>query len=278
MTGHSGRSLRITPSGNLTKPCGGLWIKFHLLTLALQGWHSGPRLPLGPHLDLPTLCLAPTLFQLQRPKVPQSLHSSCPRAFAQPFLMPAVPSPDLIVGFLPVKSQSCGPFPEQPSLTPTDRWIQASEAKLVSLNPEAVCFFVFFFFCLFLVVFLLFTVWNLACWLCHLLALCYYTLTSKSLQFSVLSSEKGGYNTTLERLIVGSPGTSVVKNPPASAGGVGDTGSIPGSGRSPEEEMATHSSILAWRIPGSQETGGLQSLRLQTVDMTEHTYKELSCG
>ena len=62
--------------------------------------------------------------------------------------MPAVPSPDLVVGFLPVKSQSCGPFPEQPSLTPTDRWIQASEAKLVSLNPEAVCFFVFFFFLL----------------------------------------------------------------------------------------------------------------------------------
>ena len=55
--------------------------------------------------------------------------------------MPAVPSPDLVVGFLPVKSQSCGPFPEQPSLTPTDRWIQASEAKLVSLNPEAVCCF-----------------------------------------------------------------------------------------------------------------------------------------
>ena len=77
---------------------------------------------------------------------------------------------------------------------------------------------------------------------------------------------------------MGSPGTSVVKNPPASAGGVGDSGSIPGSGRSPEEEMATHSSVLAWRIPGSQETGGLQSLRLQTVDMTEHTYKELSCG
>ena len=30
-------------------------------------------------------------------------------------------------------------------------------------------------------------------------------------------------------------------------------GSIPGSGRSPEEGMATYSSILAWRIPGTQE-------------------------
>ena len=29
----------------------------------------------------------------------------------------------------------------------------------------------------------------------------------------------------------------------------GDTGSIPESGRSPEEGMATHSSILAWEIP-----------------------------
>ena len=35
----------------------------------------------------------------------------------------------------------------------------------------------------------------------------------------------------------------------ASAFKVGDLGSIPGSGRSLEKEMATHSSILAWRIP-----------------------------
>ena len=32
-----------------------------------------------------------------------------------------------------------------------------------------------------------------------------------------------------------------------------------------EKEMATHSSILAWRIPGTQEPGGLQSLGLQRV-------------
>ena len=30
---------------------------------------------------------------------------------------------------------------------------------------------------------------------------------------------------------------------------------IPGSGRSPEKEMATHSSILAWRIPWTEEPG-----------------------
>ena len=47
---------------------------------------------------------------------------------------------------------------------------------------------------------------------------------------------------------MGFPGDSVVKNPPANAGGAGDLGSIPGSGRSLEEEMATHSSLLVWKI------------------------------
>ena len=38
---------------------------------------------------------------------------------------------------------------------------------------------------------------------------------------------------------------------------VGDSGSIPGSGRSPGEEMATNSSILAWKIPWIVEPGRL---------------------
>ena len=46
----------------------------------------------------------------------------------------------------------------------------------------------------------------------------------------------------------------------ASAYNVGDLGSIPGSGRSPGEEMATHSSILAWKIPCMEEPGRLQSM------------------
>ena len=33
----------------------------------------------------------------------------------------------------------------------------------------------------------------------------------------------------------------------------------------PEEGMATHSSILAWRIPWTEEPGGLQSMGLQRV-------------
>ena len=45
----------------------------------------------------------------------------------------------------------------------------------------------------------------------------------------------------------------------------GDQGSIPGSGRSPEEGMATHSSILAWRIPWTEEPGGLKFMELQRV-------------
>ena len=51
-----------------------------------------------------------------------------------------------------------------------------------------------------------------------------------------------------------------VKNPPANAGDTRDAGSIPGSGRSLKEGMATHSSILAWRIPWTEEPGGLTSM------------------
>ena len=56
----------------------------------------------------------------------------------------------------------------------------------------------------------------------------------------------------------------VVKNPPVNAR---DEGLIPGSGRSPggEEGMATHSSILAWRIAWTEEPGGLQSMGSQRV-------------
>ena len=46
---------------------------------------------------------------------------------------------------------------------------------------------------------------------------------------------------------------------------VGDPGLIPGSGRSLEKGMATHSSILAWRIPWAEEPGRLQSMGIQRV-------------
>ena len=54
-----------------------------------------------------------------------------------------------------------------------------------------------------------------------------------------------------------------------SACNAGDPGSIPGSGRSLEKEMATHSSILAWRIPWTEEAGRLQSMDHKESDMTE---------
>ena len=38
-----------------------------------------------------------------------------------------------------------------------------------------------------------------------------------------------------------------------------------------EKEMATHSSTLAWRIPWTEETGGLQSMGPQELAMTECT-------
>ena len=49
----------------------------------------------------------------------------------------------------------------------------------------------------------------------------------------------------------------MVKNLLANAG---DIGSIPGSKDFLEKEMATHSSVLAWRILGTGEPGGLPSM------------------
>ena len=63
----------------------------------------------------------------------------------------------------------------------------------------------------------------------------------------------------------GFPVDSVVKNPPANARDAGDASLIPGSGSSLEEEIATHSSILAWRIPRIEQPGGLQSMGSQRV-------------
>ena len=53
-----------------------------------------------------------------------------------------------------------------------------------------------------------------------------------------------------------------VKNLSANAG---DVNLIPGSGRSLEKGMATHSSILAWRIPWTEQPGRLQSMGWQRV-------------
>ena len=57
----------------------------------------------------------------------------------------------------------------------------------------------------------------------------------------------------------GFPGGSVVKNLLQ----YGRNEFTRGLGRSLEKEMATHSSILAWEIPRTQESGGLQSMESQ---------------
>ena len=47
----------------------------------------------------------------------------------------------------------------------------------------------------------------------------------------------------------------------------------------PEEEMATHSSILAWRIPWTEEPGRLQSMKLQksTIRLSIHNVNLSPC-
>ena len=61
----------------------------------------------------------------------------------------------------------------------------------------------------------------------------------------------------------------MVKNPPAIAGDVRDTGSILGREEPLEEKIATHSSILARRIPWTEELSGLQSIGSEESDTTE---------
>ena len=53
-----------------------------------------------------------------------------------------------------------------------------------------------------------------------------------------------------------------------SACSAGDLGSIPGLENPLEKEMATHSSVLAWRITWTEEPGRLQSMGSQELDIT----------
>ena len=71
----------------------------------------------------------------------------------------------------------------------------------------------------------------------------------------------------------GFPGGSVVKNPPANAENWETQIRTLGQGDPLNEEMATHSSLIAWRIPWTEELCGLQSIGLQIVrhdGPTEH--------
>ena len=55
----------------------------------------------------------------------------------------------------------------------------------------------------------------------------------------------------------------MVKNPSANAVDTGDVSLVPGSGIYPGKEMASHTCILVWEIPWTEEPGGLQSMGSQ---------------
>ena len=82
-------------------------------------------------------------------------------------------------------------------------------------------------------------------------------MCSRSLNQSVV--EQDLYSGLLPK---GFPGVSAIKNLLANAGA-----EVRSLGREDplEEDMATHSSILAWRIPWIEEPGGLQSMGSQRV-------------
>ena len=70
---------------------------------------------------------------------------------------------------------------------------------------------------------------------------------------------------------MGFPGGSVVTNLPAMQ--ETQLGSL-GRGDALDKGMATHSSFLAWRIPGTEEPGGLQSMGSDTTEMTKQQQQQ----
>ena len=70
-------------------------------------------------------------------------------------------------------------------------------------------------------------------------------------------------------VLSGLPGWLISKGSACKSGDAGDVGCIHVSGRSPEGGKATHSSLLAWRIPWTEEPGGLQSMGCKELDSTK---------
>ena len=76
---------------------------------------------------------------------------------------------------------------------------------------------------------------------------------------------------------LGFPGGSDGKESACNAGDTREAGLIPGSGKSSRVGMATHSSILAWENPWTEEPGGLRSMGPQRVGYdSAHTHKEVT--
>ena len=72
------------------------------------------------------------------------------------------------------------------------------------------------------------------------------------------------------------PGGSVVKNLPANAGGSGDTGSMPGLGRSPGEGRQPTPVFLPGEFRGQRSLAGCSPWRHKQSDMTEHTLQAIT--
>ena len=76
------------------------------------------------------------------------------------------------------------------------------------------------------------------------------------------------------KLMYSFPGSSAGKESTFNAGKTGDCVFSPCVGKILKEGRATHSSVLAWKIPWTKEAGGLQSKRLQHF----HVYFHLALG
>ena len=66
----------------------------------------------------------------------------------------------------------------------------------------------------------------------------------------------------------------MIKNQPANAGAAGDMVQSLGREDPLEQEMVTHSSVLAWEIPWTEEPGGPQSMGSHRVG---HDRRDLAC-
>ena len=64
----------------------------------------------------------------------------------------------------------------------------------------------------------------------------------------------------------------MIKNLPANAGDTGGVDSIPGQEDPLEKEMTTHSYILVWRIPLTEEPGKLQSMGCKESELSEYHF------
>ena len=67
----------------------------------------------------------------------------------------------------------------------------------------------------------------------------------------------------------GFPGGTVVKNLPDNAGDEREVSSVPGWGKSPGGGNGNHSSILAWKIPWTEEPGGYHPWSHKESDTTD---------